>query len=267
MSQPLENLEPQQPNVNSEQEADNSTTNNKIQGDHNRTIQGNDNKAVIGDSNTVNYVSDKKNLFQIGRNYIRHIQVNILSGNWGNAIVALSPFLVLSILSGGIGFGGGVTVQDSRITNELKTAKENVIKANSEISELKERILNQTSLLKQIDDLKNQLTANRNSLNEAQRNLRITETQKIGLEKQINNLNRELIAIKKRLDGDKRSSISPSNQNGNLLGQTPLLKKSKSDCLRLTEMIEHFAKLGASTSSMKEEFKEWNCSQWGISSP
>lgn len=53
MSQPPDNLEPQQPDVNSIQQADSFTSQNVVQGNQNRAVQGNDNQAVLGDNNTV----------------------------------------------------------------------------------------------------------------------------------------------------------------------------------------------------------------------
>ncbi|MEJ6488092.1 NACHT domain-containing protein, partial [Nostoc punctiforme UO1] len=53
MSQPPENLEPQQPDVNSTQQADSSTPQNVVQGNQNRVVQGNENQSVLGDNNTV----------------------------------------------------------------------------------------------------------------------------------------------------------------------------------------------------------------------
>jgi hypothetical protein len=53
MSQPPENLEPQQPDVNSKQQADSSTPQNVMQGNQNRVLQGDENQSVLGDNNTV----------------------------------------------------------------------------------------------------------------------------------------------------------------------------------------------------------------------
>ncbi|MBE9002618.1 pentapeptide repeat-containing protein [Nostoc sp. LEGE 12447] len=52
MSQPPENLEPQQLDANLKQ-ADSPTSQNVVQGHQNRVVQGEDNKAVLGDSNSV----------------------------------------------------------------------------------------------------------------------------------------------------------------------------------------------------------------------
>lgn len=53
MNQPPENLEPQQPDVNSTQQADSSTSQNVVQGNQNRVVQGDGNQSVLGDNNTV----------------------------------------------------------------------------------------------------------------------------------------------------------------------------------------------------------------------
>jgi GTPase SAR1 family protein len=54
MSQlPPENSNSQQPDVNFEAQADNSASQNTIQGNQNRSVQGNENNAVLGDGNTV----------------------------------------------------------------------------------------------------------------------------------------------------------------------------------------------------------------------
>ncbi len=53
MSQPPENLEPQQPDANSTQQADSSAPQNVVQGNQNRVVQGNENQSVLGDNNTV----------------------------------------------------------------------------------------------------------------------------------------------------------------------------------------------------------------------
>jgi predicted NACHT family NTPase len=52
MSQPPENLEPQQLDANLKQ-ADSPTSQNVVQGNQNRVVQGNENQSVLGDSNTV----------------------------------------------------------------------------------------------------------------------------------------------------------------------------------------------------------------------
>ncbi|WP_375491321.1 hypothetical protein [uncultured Nostoc sp.] len=52
MSQPPENLEPQQLDANLKQ-ADSPTSQNVVQGNQNRDIQGNENQGVLGDNNTV----------------------------------------------------------------------------------------------------------------------------------------------------------------------------------------------------------------------
>ncbi|MBL1203128.1 MAG: NACHT domain-containing protein [Nostoc sp. GBBB01] len=68
MSQPPENLEPHQPDVNSTQQADSSTPQNVVQGNQNRVVQGDNNKSVLGDNNTVvqgnnNWLGNTWNLF------------------------------------------------------------------------------------------------------------------------------------------------------------------------------------------------------------
>lgn len=70
MSQPPDNLEPQQPDVNSTQQADSSAPQNVVQGNQNRVVQGNDNRVVQGDNNTVIQGNNNtQNIRDITNNY------------------------------------------------------------------------------------------------------------------------------------------------------------------------------------------------------
>ncbi|WDD36094.1 formylglycine-generating enzyme family protein (plasmid) [Nostoc sp. UHCC 0926] len=77
MSQMPENLEPQQPDVNSNQQADSSITNNEVKGNQNRVIQGNNNQSVTGGNNTVNQGNNNtQNINIITNNYYLEKVVN-----------------------------------------------------------------------------------------------------------------------------------------------------------------------------------------------
>ncbi|MBW4455307.1 MAG: hypothetical protein KME55_22770 [Nostoc indistinguendum CM1-VF10] len=70
MSQPPDNLEPQQPDVNSTQQADSYTSQNLVQENQNRVVQGNDNRVVQGDNNTVIQGNNNtQNISSITNNY------------------------------------------------------------------------------------------------------------------------------------------------------------------------------------------------------
>ncbi|MBD2214697.1 pentapeptide repeat-containing protein [Nostoc linckia FACHB-104] len=70
MSQPPENLEPQQLDANLKQ-ADSPTSQNVVLGNQNRVVQGNENQGVLGDSNTVVQGSNSTQNIHITNYYYR----------------------------------------------------------------------------------------------------------------------------------------------------------------------------------------------------
>lgn len=56
-----------------------------------------------------------RDIIKVGRDYIRHIQINILSGNWGAVIVSLIPVvLVIYLLIGVATWTGGIIGNQSQ---------------------------------------------------------------------------------------------------------------------------------------------------------
>ncbi|MBD2342217.1 hypothetical protein H6G64_35450 [Calothrix sp. FACHB-156] len=143
------------------------------------TDGGNYNESIGG-----HYVEAGRDFNQISGDYIKYIVNNTRHGNWGKVITALLPFLLLGVLSGGVGFGGGIAVENHRIRPQIQDAQEKVTKANSENTDLKKNMRSsQNSSLQELNDLKVKLSGSEKNLKDLQFkfdtvNSQLNETQK-----------------------------------------------------------------------------------------
>ncbi|MBD2458483.1 hypothetical protein H6G80_31010 [Nostoc sp. FACHB-87] len=98
MSQPPENLEPQQPDVNPTQQADSSAHQNVVYENQNRVVEGNDNRVVQGDNNTVIQGNNNtQNISFITNNYYSEIVQDVLKSFKLPALLTHSEFAELAV--------------------------------------------------------------------------------------------------------------------------------------------------------------------------
>jgi len=197
-----------------------------------------------------------KDVVQVGRDYFKHLQLNILSGNWGSVVIALIPLLLFFYGVKATGDTVAEIVSPKQPPPQLSKNSSLAQAENKEIGDLKKQVenfqrrINETSAKDQklIEDLQKALNARQTELAN-QKNLIQQKERKIQtLEIQVENLEAQL---SKALSSRER----------------PFGTALESWCIQAASFARAKASRGDDISANKALLGESNCSYWGISIP
>lgn len=203
-----------------------------------------------------------KDLVQVGRDYFRHIQLNILSGNWGAVIVALIPlFLFLyGVKATGDTVAGvmGVKSASSQLPpdNSLLQAKD------LEIRELKKQVEDFQQTNETTTKAQQQMSALQKALNDRQAELDKQKNLVLQKDQEIQALGVQVNDLKNQASRNS-GSVEPSSGSQD----PPAGTAQKSWCLQMAQVANMHKSLGLDTSAAKASLEEENCAFWGVSIP
>ena len=141
-------------------------------------------------------VGKDKNINHISGDYIQYIGKKFISGNLFAVILALTPFLIFSILGGGL----GVLLGKQQSNNEIKNLQGNIVSLENTLNVKSEEIIKQKNLIeekdKQIKELEKLIDKPKPKIDGSNQCILTITNKLVPLRSEPNPRSRELIRVK-----------------------------------------------------------------------
>lgn len=202
-----------------------------------------------------------KDVVQVGRDYFKHIQLNILSGNWGSVVIALIPLLLFFYGVKATGDTVAEVVYPKQSQPKLSENSSLVQAKNKEIGDLKKQVENFQRRI-------NELSAKNLKLTEdLQKDLNARQTELANQKNLIQQKEQEIQSLKVRVkDLEDQLFTTPSfSEKSSNFQEIPFGTAPKSWCIGVASFARADASRGEDISADKALMEEKNCSYWGIS--